>query len=385
MYLYAFFLLLLLTACSDISSPDAIKLGMLAPITGPVPTCGEDMLIGLDLVLIRLNQTNGPLLNVILEDSQFSPKVAVSAATKLYDSDGVNFIVGDCGSSSTLAVAPLAEQRKKILFSPMSFADQISEAGQFIFRFASTPSEEVPLLIPFVLDHDVRRVGIIYLNNDYGKSYSQRFTSGFLAEGGEIVFSESAEPPETDFRTVLLKAQELDAQALLIATSLPQTLALLRQAESFGMDIPLFSTQTAEHETILDEVGDYAEDRLYFTSLVDVSSSWIQTNSQTERFYDLFARHYPSKVPNTEILETYDTILLLAQSISSCGDDPVCVQEHFATLSSFQSATGNNSMDSHGDVKHGHIVFKTVRDGVFVTVEGASSRPLGRKSSGFSP
>ncbi|MEK7120665.1 MAG: ABC transporter substrate-binding protein, partial [Patescibacteria group bacterium] len=77
--------LLFITACtSNIENPKGVyNMGVLAPITGAVPTCGEDIIMGTTLALSRLDQMGGVKIVPIVEDTQFKPAVAVSAAQKL--------------------------------------------------------------------------------------------------------------------------------------------------------------------------------------------------------------------------------------------------------------------------------------------------------------
>ncbi len=362
------FLLLLLVACAP--AAPGLKIGILAPLTGPVPTCGEDMMMGLTLALDKLNQTKGITLIPIIEDTQFKPSIAVTAAKKLLDVDGVKFLIGDCGSSGTLAVAPLTEERKAILFTPISFADKISEAGDYVFRFATTAREEVPLTVPFVKQLGASKVAIIYLNNDYGLAFRDKFTSAFAEKGGTVVLAEAADPLVIDFRTTLTKIKETEATVIILPASQPQVIAVLKQAKELGMnEIKFISTQVAEHETLLQAIGDFAEGRLFFTSLVELSPEITAKNLEAKAFAELFNKHYPNRIPNTEIMNMYDTTLLLAKALTKCGEDTTCVRDALYAQTSFISATGENSMDSKGDVKHGNIVFKTIKDGKYVRLE----------------
>lgn len=58
----------------------------------------------------------------------------MDALSKLLNVDGIDFFIGDICSSATLAMAPLAEQNKKILITPCSESADISKAGDYIFR-----------------------------------------------------------------------------------------------------------------------------------------------------------------------------------------------------------------------------------------------------------
>jgi branched-chain amino acid transport system substrate-binding protein len=73
-------------------------------------------------------------LKILYRDSASSPEQAALAAVQLYDRQDVPMILGAVLSTETLRIAPLAEQRHKILLSPASSSPEITRAGKFIFR-----------------------------------------------------------------------------------------------------------------------------------------------------------------------------------------------------------------------------------------------------------
>ena len=179
-YLLALLCLLLLAGYFFMRSfvteptPEKIRIGFLTPLTGN-PLCGKYMTQGLELA-----KQNYPSLftnyEFLIEDTQFKPTEAVTAARKLIEIDKVHYILGPCGSTSVLAVAPLTEANHVLLFTSTAFAEPISDAGDYVFRAATTASDETPVLSQFITsNYPSSKAGIIYLDNDGGISYQQLY------------------------------------------------------------------------------------------------------------------------------------------------------------------------------------------------------------------
>ena len=80
-----------------------IKIAILAPLSGPVPTFGVSTRDGAILAIEEWNAKGGVLgrqIEYIVEDSQCTADIAVNAANKVIEQDGVKYIVGEVCSSA---------------------------------------------------------------------------------------------------------------------------------------------------------------------------------------------------------------------------------------------------------------------------------------------
>lgn len=108
------------------SSP--IKVGLIAPQTGPYANIGRDIIIGAKIAVDKINRSGGVggrKVKLVTKDSQFSPEVASRAMRELA-SAGVNIVTGFGSSASCLAAAPLAEEFNMVIISSTCSATAIS-------------------------------------------------------------------------------------------------------------------------------------------------------------------------------------------------------------------------------------------------------------------
>ena len=127
---------------------ETIKIGVLASLTGALESYGKQSQKGFDLGLEYATdgtfEIAGKKIEVVYEDTETKPEVAVQKATKLLEDDGVDFLVGSSSSGDTLAVLPLAEEYEKIMIVEPAVADSItgSEFNPYIFRTARNSSQD---------------------------------------------------------------------------------------------------------------------------------------------------------------------------------------------------------------------------------------------------
>ncbi len=109
-------LAVLLAACAPGSgqSTGPIKVGILAPLSGPAPTYGISHRNAAQMAIDEWNAKGGVLgrqIEAVVVDSQCAPDPAVNAANKLIDQDKVHYIIGEVCSKASVPVAEVAEPR----------------------------------------------------------------------------------------------------------------------------------------------------------------------------------------------------------------------------------------------------------------------------------
>src|SRR3989338_6431973 len=122
---------LALTACQSGGS-GPIKIGFIGPLTGDIAGIGADMLNGVQVAVDEVNADggiNGRQIELIAEDGRCNGADAASAAQKLVNVDNVFAIVGAGCSSETLAAAPIVNDGKVVMISPVSSSPEVSAAG----------------------------------------------------------------------------------------------------------------------------------------------------------------------------------------------------------------------------------------------------------------
>ncbi len=207
---------------SDSASPDegqetnasgeggTIKIGVLASLTGALESYGKQTQRGFDLGIEYATdgtmEVNGKKIEIIYEDTETKPEVAVQKATKILEDDKVDFLVGSSSSGDTLAVLPLAEEYEKIMVVEPAVADSItgSEFNEYIFRTGRNSSQDAYAAAAAIAGKGVK-IATFAPDYSFGWDGVTAFKTAAEALGAEIVLEEYADPAATDFTSNLQK------------------------------------------------------------------------------------------------------------------------------------------------------------------------------------
>src|SRR6202050_2688219 len=103
------------------AAQEELRIGFIAPPTGPVAQVGADMLNGFNMYLEKANSDfGGAKVKLIVEDRQAKPGLAVTKARKLILEDHVQLFVGGVLASEGYALAPVSTELKTVYVSSIA-------------------------------------------------------------------------------------------------------------------------------------------------------------------------------------------------------------------------------------------------------------------------
>lgn len=198
-----------------------IKIGVLASLTGALESYGKQTKngfeLGIEYATDGKKEVAGKKIEIIYEDTETKPEVAVQKATKLLEDDKVDFLVGSSSSGDTLAVLPLAEEYKKIMIVEPAVADSItgSEFNKYIFRTARNSSQDAVAGAAAIAGPGVK-IATFAPDYSFGWDGVSAFKAASEKLGAEIVLEEYAAPDATDFTSNLQKIIKADPDYLFV-------------------------------------------------------------------------------------------------------------------------------------------------------------------------
>src|SRR5512135_195697 len=182
----------LLGACSPAAASE-VKIAILAPLSGPVPTFGVMTRNGALMAIDEWNAKGGVLgkkIVPVVEDSQCTPDPAVNAANKVIDQDKVHYIIGEVCSKASIPVSEIANAKKVIQISPTSTNESVtvnqdSSTKQYVFRACFTDAYQGQVQAQFALNELKAKTAFLMYDqgNDYVRGLSQFFEQAFTAGG----------------------------------------------------------------------------------------------------------------------------------------------------------------------------------------------------------
>lgn len=351
---------------AGLSNKETVIVGVVLPLTGTSADNGNNAKNGLLLAQKEINSSNLKYkINLVFEDSEYNSEKAVSAINKLISVDAVKFVVGEYGSSQTKAIAPIAESNKVILITPGSQATSLSSAGDYIFRTQTKTDDESAYFAKKIFELiGNKKLGLIFINTEYGVSYIKDFSGQYLSLGGKLGLAQNYDSKESDFSTVLLKAKEDGVEYLLIGATRKGAAQILNKSKELGLKIKFFGASVIEGKEFLDIAGANAEG-IIIPSPFNADSK----DSAMVKFQSKFFAEHNS---NGDMISAngYDALMLLSKCFESVGAQTDKVRDCLYSTKEYHGASGVISFDANGDVKK-PFMLKIAKNGTFVLYEAS--------------
>ncbi|NRR02966.1 substrate-binding domain-containing protein [Brevibacillus sp. RS1.1] len=205
----------LVVGCSQNESASSgggntIKVGVLASLTGPLESYGKQTArgfeLGLDYATEGKREIGGKKIEFVVEDTETKPDVAVQKATKLLETDKVDFLVGSSSSGDTLAVLPLAEEYKKIMVVEPAVADSITGKNwnKYIFRTGRNSSQDAVAGAAAIASKGTK-IATMAQDSAYGREGIEAFKTAAEKLGAVIIEEQYVDTSTTDFTANIQK------------------------------------------------------------------------------------------------------------------------------------------------------------------------------------
>lgn len=220
---------------------DPIKIGVVTPLSGTYAGIGQQVRWGLELATKEVNAAGGIMgrqIELIFEDEEANPAVAVQKAEKLFQVGKVDFLTGTVNSGSTLAVGQLAERSGKLIATTVSFADSITgdKCSPNVFRVNARAGQQSAALAAW-LSKEKPKAKVFYLGPDYemGRSTVAAFKSNVDRVGGESTGEVFAPLDSKDYTQYFGQLRASRPQILYTSVAGNDTVRLFSQLQEFGL------------------------------------------------------------------------------------------------------------------------------------------------------
>lgn len=218
---------------------DGVKIGVLSDISGPYAgVTGTGSVIAAQMAIEDFGgKVLGKPISFVSADHQNKADLGSTIARRWYDAEGVDAIFDVPNSAVALAVAGLADERKKIAaFSGPSTATLTGAAcKETTSAWAYDTFSLVNSSIKFLLRQGVDTWFFISLDSEGGKAFEAVGARAIDGYHGKVVGTVRHPINTADFSSFLLQAQSSKAKAVVFANAGNDTVVSLRQAHEFQL------------------------------------------------------------------------------------------------------------------------------------------------------
>jgi len=346
-------LLLVLTVGMIAEAQQAIKIGLITPLTGDVKTFGESIKNGFELAVSEANAKAGILgkkIATVVTDDRNDPTEASNAANKLISQDRVRLIVGSCTSKCTIPVSDICQSQQTVMVTPSATNPKVTVADgkrkSFVFRACFIDPFQGSVMARFAAKTLKKKTAaVLYdVGNDYTKGLAEFFRDALLKEGGKITGFESYSKDDVDFSALLTKVGAAKPDVLFLPDYYNKVGLIAKQARERGIKSVFLGGDGWDSPDLVKIAGAAVEGG-YFSSHYSPEDPRPEVQNFIKKYRARFG-------PTPDALATlgYDaTIILLSAIEKAKSDDPQKVREALVNIKDLRVVSGRITYDKDGN------------------------------------
>jgi branched-chain amino acid transport system substrate-binding protein len=365
-FLAASLFLLSISGCKS-DSDGRLKIGLINPEQGELASYGQEILRGIDIAEEEIKERdllNGRKVKVLKRNTAGDSDVALRKVKALIGFYGVKYIIGEISSDATETVLNYTKTKGVFLFSPGAATPKLTGASELFAR--NWPSNKSEAISAAEYSYDVkgyRTAIVVYVNNEWGIGLRENFEKRFAEKGGTIVRTEVYPYTNTDFRPLITKIRNLQADMLYLAGNQKEMGLFMRQYKEYHVEFPIISNTSFLESDCLTLAGNAANGVIVPTPAYDPEST---ASAKIKSFSERYVKKYGTK-PSLVDANGYDALMMIVEAVKEVGDDPYAVAKYIRNLKNYEAAGGIESFVD-GDVLIENE-FKIVKDGAAVSLE----------------
>ncbi len=344
-------------------APKVLKVAVLAPLSGPVPTFGVSTRDGALLAIDEWNAKGGVLglkITPIVEDSQCTPDPAVNAANKVINQDKVHYIIGEVCSKASIPISEIANAAKVIQISPTSTnptvtLDKTGATKPYIFRACFIDPFQGKVAATFAVNNLKAKKAFVMADqsNDYVKGLAEAFEAAFTQLGGQIVGKENYTGTDTDFSAILAKVKAAKPDLVYLPDYYNVVNLATKQAKEKGIIAPFMGGDGWDSS----DLDVKAADNGYYTNHYDPADPRPEVQNFLKAYGDKYkdASGKPI-VPDALATLAYDATNLLLQGIQNAGADNTDKVKTALEGITFNAVSGKITFDAQHDPIKGAVI-----------------------------
>ncbi|AWZ21282.1 Twin-arginine translocation pathway signal [Roseovarius sp. TM1035] len=297
-----------------------IKVGLLLPFSGVYAALGNDIEVGFTTALEQFGSETAATFEIVREDTEVKPPVALAKAKKLILQDKVDVISGIVSSGVLGAVRDMVHGAGVPLIVANAGNDEATgeACSPYITRMSFSNGQVNRPMGQWMYDQGIRKVYTLAPDYAAGRQMIDGFVQTFTAAGGEIVGQDFTPFQKTqDFGPYMAQAKSSGAEAVFVFYAGGEAISFVKQYDSFGLkaELPLYGSGFLTSSLYVNAQGPAAEGVI--TALHYVPTIDSPANAQ---FVEAFTAK-TGRVPSEFAVHGYDAGRALIEAVKAGATD----------------------------------------------------------------
>lgn len=359
----------ILAGCAKHETSDlVVRIGSIAPLTGPQSHLGKDNDNGVRLAADEINASGLVIggkkahMEVLSEDDQADPRTATIVAQKLVD-EGVNGVIGDLNSGTSIPASKIYSDAGIPQISPSATAIAYTGQGfKTAFRVITNDRQQGEALAKFATGKlKAESIAIIDDRTAYGQGIADEFAKDAEALGAKIVAREYTSDHATDFTAILTSIKGKHPDLLFYGGMDAQSGPMMRQLRNLGLTVPFLGADGSKSPEFIRLAGKSAEGAYASTPGMPLDR---MPGGQD------FIKKYNAKYGKIQLYSPYcyDATMVMVEAMKRAGSIDPAKYLPFLAKTTWQGVTGPISFDSKGDIERSAVTLYQVKNGNWIAL-----------------
>jgi len=349
------------------SAQQVVKIGHVAPISGPSAHLGKDNENAARMAIDELNAKGFTLngqkvtLQLVSEDDGADPKQGTAVAQKLVDAK-VNGVIGHLNSGTTVPASKIYNDAGIVQISPATTAPVYTRQHfPGAFRVVASDAKLGSTMSKYATDTlHAKNIAIIDDRTTYGQGVADEFAKGLKKPGIKVVGREFTSATATDYTAILTSIKAKKPDLIFFGGMDSVAGPMLKQMKALGINAMLMGGDGICTEAL----GGLANDALGENHVYCAEAGGVK-GPQEKVMEDFRARYKKKFNMNVQLYApyVYDSVMVMAKAMQDAKSaDPAKYLPVLKNIK-YDGVTGTIQFDANGDIKDGALTLFTYKGG----------------------
>ena len=300
-------------------SGDVIRIGFITDLSGLYADI--DGPAGAEAIRMAIADAGGTIagkkVELLVADHQNKADVAAAKAREWFDTQGVDMLIGGTNSGTALAMAKVAQEKKKPFISVGAATSALTndQCSPYTVHYAYDTTALAKGTGNAVVKNGGKTWFFLTADYAFGAQLQNDTSAVVKAAGGNIVGAVKHPLAASDFSSFLLQAQGSKAQILGLANAGGDTINTIKAANEFGI------TKTMKLAGLLMFINDVHSLGLKATQGMYLTDSWYwnrdaETRAWSRKFFEKIKR-----MPSSLQAADYSAALQYLNAVKAINSD----------------------------------------------------------------
>jgi len=339
-------------------SGNVVRIGVIAPMSGPDKQSGENALLGVRTALqLQPYLNNGDKVELLVENNQGTPEQTLMALEKLHGQEDVAGVLLMAKSNIVLAAVPVADQFQIPILALIATHPDITKNNRFISQLVFDDSIQGTVAALYVRDEMlINRVAVFSDPNNAHYSYlADEFIGKYTSVGGELIEHVIDGTETADLTNILARLQDRDVQLLYLAVAPERVIQLARAAAEIGWKPRMMGSDGLMTKILLQ----YMEDKELVEGMLatDFYSNVLPKNEYSTKVLRMFNKLFAEQGTTYTALGCEGTSILL-HAMDRCDNktNRSCVNYMLRNTEEFDGLLGKIAIRDNGKAERPILV-----------------------------